>query len=68
MDSFSAFIQEHDGADTFDVRFLTSVRQQFGADAERVIATLAVRKKLKDKVPQWFAEPSLVYPKPLAGE
>lgn len=68
MESFSAFIQEHDGADTFDVRFLTSVRQQFGADAERVIATLAVRKKLKDKVPQWFAEPSLVYPKPLAGE
>lgn len=68
MDSFSAFIQEHDGADTFDVRFLTSVRQQFGADAERVIATLAVRKKLKDKVPPWFAEPSLVYPKPLAGE
>ena len=68
MGSFSAFIQEHDGADTFDVRFLTSVRQQFGADAERVIATLAVRKKLKDKVPQWFAEPSLVYPKPLAGE
>ena len=68
MESFPKFILEHDGADTFDVRFLTSVRQQFGADAERVIATLAVRKKLKDKVPQWFAEPSLVYPMPLAGE
>lgn len=68
MESFPKFILEHDGADTFDVRFLTSVRQQFGADAERVISTLAVRKKLKDKVPQWFAEPSLVYPKPLAGE
>lgn len=68
MESFPKFILEYDGADTFDVRFLTSVRQQFGADAERVISTLAVRKKLKDKVPQWFAEPSLVYPKPLAGE
>jgi len=68
MESFPKFILEHDGADTFDVRFLTSVRQQFGADAERVISTLAVRKKLKDKVPQWFAEPSLVYPMPLAGE
>ena len=68
--SFADFILQHEGADP--VRLLLSrdkLRDQFpGIDIDLAVTTLEVRRKLRNKVPEWYSVPSLIYPFRLSGE
>ena len=64
--SFADFIREHEGDDP--VRLLLSRDKYPDIDLDLAVTTLEVRKKLKAKVPEWYAVPSLVYPSRLSGE
>ena len=58
--SFADFILQHEGDDP--VRLLLSRDKYPDIDLDLAVTTLEVRKKLKAKVPEWYAVPSLVYP------
>ena len=65
---FADFILAHDG-DDFGALALS--RGKYLADVEDfdlALTTLEVRRKLRAKVPQWYAVPSLRYPFRLSGE
>jgi hypothetical protein len=64
--SFADFIQQHEHDDP--VRLLLSRDQYPGMDIDLAVTTLEVRRKLKTKVPEWYAVPSLIYPSRLSGE
>ena len=68
--SFVDFILRHEEDDP--VRLLLSrdkLREQYpDIDVDLAVTTLEVRRKLKNKVPEWYAVPSLVYPFRLSGE
>ena len=64
--SFADFILQHEGDDP--VR-LVLARDRFpDVDIDLAVTTLEVRRKLRTKVPEWYAVPSLVYPFRLSGE
>ena len=50
------------------VRLLLSRDKYPDIDLDLAVTTLEVRKKLRTKVPEWYAVPSLVYPSRLSGE
>ena len=64
--SFTDFILQHENDDP--VRLLLSRDRYPDIDIELAATTLEVRKKLKTKVPEWYAVPSLIYPSRLSGE
>ena len=64
--SFADFILQHEGDDP--VRLLLSRDRYPDIDLDLAVTTLEVRRKLKTKVPEWYAVPSLVYPFRLSGE
>ena len=64
--SFADFILQHEGDDP--VRLLLSRDKYPDIDLDLAVTTLEVRRKLKAKVPEWYAVPSLVYPSRLSGE
>ena len=64
--SFADFILQHEGDDP--VRLLLSRDRYPDIDLDLAVTTLEVRRKLKTKVPEWYAIPSLVYPSRLSGE
>ena len=64
--SFADFIRQHEGDDP--VRLLLSRDKYPDIDLDLAVTTLEVRRKLKTKVPEWYAVPSLVYPSRLSGE
>ena len=68
--SFTDFILHHEGDDP--VRLLlsrTKLQSEYpDLDIDLAVTTLEVRRKLKNKVPEWYAVPSLVYPFRLSGE
>ena len=68
--SFADFISRYEGTDP--VRLLLSrnkLQDQYpDLDIDLAVTTLEVRRKLKNKVPEWYAVPSLVYPFRLSGE
>ena len=64
--SFADFILQHENDDP--VRLLLARDRYPGIDIDLAATTLEVRKKLKTKVPEWYAVPSLVYPSRLSGE
>ncbi len=68
--SFVDFILHHEEDDP--VRLLLSrdkLREQYpDLDVDLAVTTLEVRRKLKNKVPEWYAVPSLVFPFRLSGE
>ena len=64
--SFADFILQHEGDDP--VRLLLSRDRYPDIDLDLAVTTLEVRRKLKAKVPEWYAVPSLVYPSRLSGE
>ena len=66
--TFTEFILAHDGA---DLAALALARDRSGvsvADFGLALTTLEVRRKLRDKVPEWYAVPSLRYPLRVSGE
>ena len=64
--SFADFILQHEGDDP--VRLLLSRDRYPDIDLDLAVTTLEVRRKLKAKVPEWYAVLSLVYPSRLSGE
>ncbi len=65
---FADFILAHDGD---DLGALALSRVKYLADVEDfdlALTTLEVRRKLRAKVPQWYAVPELRYPLRLSGE
>ena len=62
------FILSHDGD---DLAALALARGRYAGevpDFDLALTTLEVRRQLRDKVPQWHAVPSLVYPLRISGE
>ncbi|MEE3465655.1 MAG: SAM-dependent methyltransferase, partial [Candidatus Cryptobacteroides sp.] len=62
------FVLAHDGDDLGKLalareRYVTEVE-----DFDLALTTLEVRRKLRDKVPQWYAVPSLRFPLRVSGE
>ena len=64
--TFSDFILQHEGDDP--VRLLLSRDRFPDVDMDLAATTLEVRSRLRTKVPEWYAVPSLVYPYRLSGE
>ena len=68
--SLADFIQVH--AEDDPVRLLLSrdkLQERYpDLDLDLAVTTLEVRRKLRNKVPEWYAVPSLVYPSRLSGE
>ena len=65
---FGQFIQAHE---TDDVGALALARGKYAGepfDFDLALTTLEVRRKLRDKVPEWYAVPSLRYPFRVSGE
>ncbi|MBR1782234.1 MAG: hypothetical protein IJ753_01785 [Bacteroidales bacterium] len=65
---FEEFILAHDGD---DLASLALARGRYASDVQDfdlALTTLEVRRKLRDKVPEWYAVPSLAYPFRLSGE
>jgi len=64
---FADFILAHDGD---DLGCLALSRSRFAevSDFDLALTTLEVRRKLRDKVPEWYAVPSLRYPLRVSGE
>ena len=64
--SFADFILQHEGDDP--VRLLLARDKYPDVDIDLAVTTLEVRRKLRTKVPEWYAVPSLIYPLRLSGE
>ena len=64
--SFADFILQHETDDP--VRLLLARDKYPDVDIDLAVTTLEVRRKLRTKVPEWYAVPSLVYPFRLSGE
>ena len=64
--SFADFILQHESDDP--VRLLLARDKYPEVDIDLAVTTLEVRRKLRTKVPEWYAVPSLVYPFRLSGE
>ena len=65
---FGQFILAHEGD---DLGALALAREKYVGepfDFDLALTTLEVRRKLRDKVPEWYAEPSLCYPFRVSGE
>ena len=63
---FADFILQHEADDP--VRLLLARDKYPDIDIDLAVTTLEVRRKLRTKVPEWYAVPSLVYPFRLSGE
>lgn len=66
--SFEEFILAHEGD---DVGALALARDRYATsvpDFDLALNTLEARRKLRDKVPEWYAVPALVYPLRLSAE
>jgi len=62
------FVRAHEGD---DLGKLALARERYVAEVEDfdlALTTLEVRRKLRDKVPQWYAVPSLRFPLRVSGE
>ena len=64
--SFADFILQHEADDP--VRLLLARDKYPEVDIDLAVTTLEVRRKLRTKVPEWYAVPSLIYPFRLSGE
>ena len=64
--SFADFILQHEGDDP--VRLLLARDKYPEVDIDLAVTTLEVRRKLRTKVPEWYAVPSLIYPFRLSVE
>ena len=64
--TFADFILQHASDDP--VRLLLSRDKFPDIDIDIAVTTLEVRRKLRTKVPEWYAVPSLIFPSRLSGE
>lgn len=66
MENFSDFITKNENTDT--ARLLLSYKGDEDFDIDLAVNTIEVRRKLRKKVPSWYAVPGLAYPARLSGE
>ena len=68
--SFADFILLHEGGDPVRLLLSRDKLRDFhpDLDIDLAVTTLEVRRKLKNKVPEWYSVPSLIYPFRLSGE
>ncbi len=66
MDGFAEFILEHENDDV--AKLLLAKDRYAGVDMQLAANTILSRRKLKNKLPSWYAEPSLIYPEKLSAE
>ena len=66
MENFSDFITKNENTDT--ARLLLSYKGDEDFDIDLAVNTIEVRRKLRKKVPSWYAVPGLAYPVRLSGE
>ena len=62
------FILSHDSDDLASLALARGRYRAEVPDFDLALTTLEVRRKLRDKVPEWYAVPSLVYPLRVSGE
>ena len=65
---FASFILAHDGDDLGALALSRSRFASLVSDFDLALTTLEVRRKLRLKVPEWYAVPSLQFPLRLSGE
>jgi len=66
--NFDRFILAHDAEDPATLAMSRKKLEADVDDFDLAITTLEVRKKLRSKVPEWYAVPGLEYPLRLSGE
>lgn len=66
MQTLSDFIEEHIGDDP--VKLALNRAKYPGIDIKMVVETLKSRAKLKNKLPEWYAQPRLILPYSLSAE
>ena len=65
---FASFILAHDGDDLGALALSRSRFASLVSDFDLALTTLEVRRKLRLKVPEWYAVPALQFPLRLSGE
>ena len=65
---FKDFILAHDGEDIAALALRRNALSGEVPDWDLALSTLQARSKLRHKVPEWYAIPSLQYPKALSAE
>ena len=65
---FKEFILAHDGEDVASLALTRKALSMEVDDWDLALSTLQARSKLRHKVPEWYAIPSLQYPKALSAE
>ena len=65
---FKDFILAHDGEDIAALALRRNALSAEVPDWDLALSTLQARSKLRHKVPEWYAIPSLQYPKALSAE
>ncbi len=60
------FITEHETCDTASI--LLGASKYPGIDIPKVVSCIEARRKIRTKIPSWYAEPALEFPFPLALE
>ena len=65
---FKEFILAHDGDDVASLALRRQLLETQVEDWNLALSTLEARSKLRHKVPEWYAIPSLHYPKVLSAE
>lgn len=63
---FQEFVLQHEGDDL--TRLVLSRDRYPGLDVALAVSTIESRRKLRDKVPEWYACPDLVFPAALSAE
>ena len=65
---FAQFILDHEGDDLGALALARGRYEGVVEDFDLALTTLEVRRKLRGKVPEWYAVPSLQYPFRISGE
>lgn len=65
-ENFIRFVQEHEGEDP--ARLLLAADRWPEMDVRRAARAIAGRRKMREKVPAWYAHPALDYPSTLSLE
>lgn len=68
MNKFSEFILLHENDDTDRLLLNKAKYAGSGIDIALAVNTILCRKKLRSKVPSFYSEPSLIYPRKLSAE
>ena len=66
MEDFAEFVLTHENDDT--AALLLSRHKWGGIDVGLAVNTIESRRKLRNKLPEWYSNPNLILPLPLSAE